>query len=221
MEELFEDGLYRVGGTREQFGAGWSYLLRREQGNLLLLNLAGSSVAALGPDFPAIEAMGGVSALFLNDRHNARRPEDNRISERFGAPLYCSVPEAKVVRKNGVHVPAPFPLERASFASDFEIVPTPGHTPGGVSYLWNSGRRRYLFIGDGLWNERGRWRYAVVQRNVPTMCASLASLKDLAFDVLVSNSLANDVFPCFEVDAAARARLLDGVIADLRATSAS
>jgi hypothetical protein len=43
-------------------------------------------------------------------------------------------------------------------------------------------------------------------------------LKELSFDVLVSNSLANDVFPCFEVDAPAKARLLDGVIAELRAT---
>jgi glyoxylase-like metal-dependent hydrolase (beta-lactamase superfamily II) len=153
MEMLFDDGLYRVGGAREQRGAGWSYLLRREGGNLLLLNLAGSSVAALEPDFPAIQAMGGLAALFFNDRHNARSPEVSRISEQFGAPLYGSVPEATVVRKKGVIVPAPFPMERASFAPDFEILPTPGHTAGGVSYLWDSGRQRYLFLGDILWRE--------------------------------------------------------------------
>lgn len=113
MELLFDDGLYRVGGTREQSGAGWSYLLRREGGNLLLVNLAGSSVAALEPDFPAIEALGGLGAMFFNDRHNA----------------YC-----------------------------------------------------------------------------------------VATNRIVSNSFANDCFPCFELDAAARERILGGMIADLQST---
>jgi hypothetical protein len=44
-------------------------------------------------------------------------------------------------------------------------------------------------------------------------------LKGVPFDVLVSNSFANDCFPCFEVDAAARERILDGVMAGLRSTN--
>jgi Metallo-beta-lactamase superfamily len=34
--------------------------------------------------------------------------------------------------------------------SDFEVIPTPGHTAGATAYLWDSGDRRVLFTGDTI-----------------------------------------------------------------------
>jgi len=69
---------------------------------------------------------------------------------------------------------------------DLEVIPTPGHTPGTTSYLWDSGTHRFLFTGDSLWVEYGEWKAVVLGSS--DRAASLHSLRlisDLDFDVLV------------------------------------
>ncbi|CAN5209351.1 hypothetical protein BH20ACT16_BH20ACT16_16230 [soil metagenome] len=45
---------------------------------------------------------------------------------------------------------------------DFEVIPTPGHTPGATAFLWSTGGRRLLFTGDSLYLRDGEWRVAVL-----------------------------------------------------------
>ncbi len=75
---------------------------------------------------------------------------------------------------------------RQMIDDDLEVIPTPGHTPGTTSYLWDSGTHRFLFTGDFLWVEHGEWKAVVLGSS--DRAASLDSLRrigDLDFDVLV------------------------------------
>jgi glyoxylase-like metal-dependent hydrolase (beta-lactamase superfamily II) len=69
---------------------------------------------------------------------------------------------------------------------DFEVIPTPGHTPGATAYLWESGGRRFLFTGDTIFLRGGEWAAAVLDSSDRgAYLESLALLRDLDFDVLV------------------------------------
>lgn len=69
---------------------------------------------------------------------------------------------------------------------DFEVIPTPGHTPGATSYLRDSGTHRFLFTGDSLWVEHGEWKAVVLgSGDRAATLDSLALIRDLDFDVLV------------------------------------
>lgn len=213
MELLFEEGLYRVGSSDP--GQGFNYLLRRPEGNFLLLNLAGCQFVDIEDDFDALEECGGVRAQFVSDWHNAKTNEPDRITHRFGAPLYCSEVEAQKISKTGIRGLKTLPYEPVLFADDFWVIPTPGHTPGGVSHLWDTGRRRFLFVGDVLYCQEGTWQYSVSKANATTMRKSLERLRELEFDVLVSNSFGNTGSPFWVPGPGRKNELLDRVIVQL------
>ena len=65
---------------------------------------------------------------------------------------------------------------------DFEIIPTPGHTPGATAFLWN----RHLFTGDTVFLRDGEWVAAVLDDSDPdAYIESLELMKTLDFDTLV------------------------------------
>jgi glyoxylase-like metal-dependent hydrolase (beta-lactamase superfamily II) len=151
-----------------------AFLLERVDGNLLVYNAPGLRSVA-----DEIAALGGAMQHFINHAHEAM----------FG-PSGLDVPVV-VHDHDRVETEGSMPVA-ASFSSgyaigdDFEVVPTPGHTPGTTSFLWRTGGQRLLFTGDMLWLDEGRWRAVVLgssdrQRYVE----SLELLRDLPFDVLV------------------------------------
>jgi hypothetical protein len=69
---------------------------------------------------------------------------------------------------------------------DLEVIPTPGHTAGTTTYLWDNGDRRFLFTGDFIWIEHGEWEAVVLDDGLRgAYLDSLALVRDLDFDVLV------------------------------------
>jgi glyoxylase-like metal-dependent hydrolase (beta-lactamase superfamily II) len=45
---------------------------------------------------------------------------------------------------------------------DFEVIPTPGHTAGATSFLWDTGEHRLLFTADTIYLCAGEWHAAVL-----------------------------------------------------------
>lgn len=115
-----------------------AFLLIREPGNLLIYCARG-----LDADAAAIEARGGASRQYLNHRHEAAF-----ASHAITAPLFVHEHERKEVSEH-LHVRGTF-SRRHELDGDFEVIPTPGHTSGATSYLWDSGERRLLFTGDTI-----------------------------------------------------------------------
>ena len=99
---------------------------------------------------------------------------------------------------------------------DFEVIPTPGHTPGATAYLWDNGERRHLFTGDTIYLSDGEWVAAVLESSDrDAYLDSLQLIRELEFDVLVPwAASAGD--PATPSPTAADARRLDAIIARLR-----
>ena len=72
------------------------------------------------------------------------------------------------------------------FEDDFEVIPTPGHTPGATAYLWDSGQHRFLFTGDTIYLHQGEWsRRMLESSDAGAYVESLELIRELEFDVLV------------------------------------
>jgi hypothetical protein len=156
-----------------------AFLLRREQGNLLLYR-----ADTLERDVEEINDLGGISRQYLNHRHEAS-PACDRVASAFGAPLHCHEAEARSVSRT-CNVDATF-SERHYVGDDFEVIPTTGHTSGATAFLWNTGQHRVLFTGDTIFFPKGEWVAALLDgvSDRERYIESLESIRTLEFDVIV------------------------------------
>ncbi|MCQ1953694.1 MBL fold metallo-hydrolase [Arthrobacter sp. zg-Y238] len=151
-----------------------SFVLERPGGNMIVYNSPGINSSA-----EAIMDRGGAARLLINHAHEAMygAPE-------FDIPVYVHEGDRAEVA-GSLPVSAVFD-RRQMIGEDLEVIPTPGHTAGTTSYLWNNGDRRFLFTGDFIWIEHGEWKAVVLDEHLRgDYLASLAQVRDLDFDVLV------------------------------------
>ncbi|MGH6904756.1 MAG: MBL fold metallo-hydrolase [Geminicoccaceae bacterium] len=174
-------GLYASAPERLPFAPSLeirAFLLRREQGNLLVY-----SVGTLVADARSIADLGGISRHYLNHWHEAAFGCD-RVASTFEAPLFCHENERQSVSETCA-VAGAF-SERHMQGDDFEVIPAPGHTSGATAFLWDSGQHRCLFTGDTIYLREGEWIAAVLESSDRgPYIASLQQIKELDFDVLV------------------------------------
>lgn len=204
MQRLFDD-VYRILPTRVTPTKYSSLFAVRGEGNLLFSCLGGHS--SIEGSFDAVDALGGVALHLLGDMHFAARYNDD-VDVRFGVTTMCSEVEGPDVRRKVKNV-VTFPFQRHILAPGVEVIPTPGHRPGAVSYLADVAGRRCLFAGDSIYHGGDGWICPVSKRNRKTMLATLDQLAELDFDVLLSNTGANNPVCFVEVDSAGRASLLE------------
>jgi glyoxylase-like metal-dependent hydrolase (beta-lactamase superfamily II) len=156
-----------------------AFLLRREQGNLLIY-----SAPTVADDAPAIEELGGIARHYLNHWHEVAIGGADRIAGTFAAPLFCHEDDRQEASER-VEVAGTFSLRHMA-GDDLEAIPIPGHTPGATAYLWDSGGHRCLFTGDSLYLRDGEWVAAVLESSDrDAYIESLERIKGLDFDVLV------------------------------------
>ena len=175
--ELTEvDGLLALGAEPLPFAPAHdirAFLLRRTRGNLLLY-----STTTVRADAPAVQRLGGVSRHYLNHSHEALF-----ASERVGAPVFVHVAEREAVAGR-YRIRGTF-SRRHMLDEDFEVIPTPGHTPGATAYLWDSGAQRVLFTGDTVYLKDGEWVGAMLSSSDrQAYIQSLELIAELDFDVL-------------------------------------
>ncbi|MCS5733456.1 MBL fold metallo-hydrolase [Herbiconiux daphne] len=151
-----------------------SYLLERPEGNVIVYNSPGVTAAA-----SAIRAFGPVERLLINHEHEAMYGAPD-----LDAPVFVHERDRAATARS-MSVAGVF-TERERLGDDLEVIPTPGHTPGTTSFLWNNGRLRFLFTGDFMWIENGEWHAVVLDpSSQPAYLQSLALVRELEFDVLV------------------------------------
>lgn len=209
MKEIFPD-LWLLEPDREQENAGYAYLLKRKDGNVLM----GRS-ADMSAQIPLLDAHGGVSQIYIHDRHMAKAGM-GKNTDALGLGIICSAIEAKACHKT-VKIARTLPLEPVQVLPDLKIVPTPGHTQGAFSHIWENGDHRYLFIGDTLVPVEGEWRFWVSKKNTALMIKSMERLRDEEFDVILSNSFGCKPFAWTAVTSAEKDNILSGVLAALAA----
>lgn len=151
-----------------------SFLLERPTGNVIVYNSPGLNSAA-----KHVRNAGGATRLLINHSHEAMYgpPELDAplfVHERDRSETARSMPVAGVF------------TDRQLIDDDLEVIPTPGHTPGTTSYLWDNGAHRFLFTGDFIWIENGEWKAVVLDSSLRAeYLDSLALIRELDFDVLV------------------------------------
>jgi glyoxylase-like metal-dependent hydrolase (beta-lactamase superfamily II) len=157
----------------------------------------------------------GVTRWYLNHSHEAMF-----VSGHVTAPLFVHERERPEV-EGRVHVRATF-SRRHTLDDDFEVIPTPGHTPGATAYLWDSGEHRFLFTGDTIFLSDGEWVAAVLgSSDRAAYLDSLELIKELDFDVLVP-WVASAGQPWYAVTSRADARRrIDAIIERVRAGAES
>ncbi len=162
-----------------------SFAIERPEGNLLIYGA------------PHVPDLGGITARDLNHWHEASFAGGE-------APIViheADAPQAKADRTFS---------ERTVLGDDFEIIPTPGHTPGATAFLWN----RHLFTGDTVFLRDGEWVAAVLDDSDPdAYVESLELMKTLDFDTLVPWASTGH----YSADASDARERLDALIRTIRA----
>jgi glyoxylase-like metal-dependent hydrolase (beta-lactamase superfamily II) len=187
-----------------------TFLVPREHDNLLVYNSP-----TVADDAAEIASLGGAAYQYLNHFHEAMFAGDE-VRDALGLHLVVHEADRAATIEQGRTVDATF-AERGHLDSQFEIIPTPGHTPGATAYLWDSGERRYLFTGDTIYLVDGEWVAAMLESSDrDSYLESLALLRELDFDVLVPWA-ASAGRPWFaETDRADARRRIDAIIDRLR-----
>lgn len=151
-----------------------SFVLRRTAGHVIVYNSPGITSSAA-----AIRALGGAERLLVNHGHEAMYGPPG-----LDVPVYVHARDRAEVARS---LPVAGVFERRQMIDDdLEVIPTPGHTAGTTSYLWDDGSRRFLFTGDFIWIEHGQWKAVVLDEQLrDAYLESLRLVRELDFDVLV------------------------------------
>jgi glyoxylase-like metal-dependent hydrolase (beta-lactamase superfamily II) len=135
-EEL-TPGIYRLGyNARSSYGAH-SFLIRREDGNMMVDAPRWTSAVV-----KALQTWGGLSHVLLTHRDDVADAE--RYAAHFGAHVWIHEADRAA---------APYAdkllvgREPVNIDAKLQAIPVPGHTAGSVVYLYDG---RYLFTGDSL-----------------------------------------------------------------------
>ncbi len=181
-----------------------AFLLRRDRGNLLIYSTSGVSAAA------SATRTGGIARHYLNHSHEALF-----ASERVGLAVFVHEAERTSVAAR-YRIRGTF-SRRHMLDEDFEVIPTPGHTPGATAYLWNSGAHRVLFTGDTIYLQDGEWVAAVLpSSDRADYIRSVESIGELDFDVLAPWAATAGQLPYAFTDRDDAKRRLDAIAERLR-----
>ena len=198
-------GIHWVKGVLNE--SGHAYILEGLAGNYLLgvsRDLTGNSL---------IEKFQPYRILCIGDRHHGKTTASH-LCQQVGRGITCSEIESVKLGK-GVTVEQALPMARTRLFEDLIALPTPGHTPGALSYLFIQGTHVTLFIGDTLCPVDGAWRYWVSRSNLSKFSKSIESLNG-DYDLMVGNSFVCSPLPYVRGQSEVR-NILDGILMTARA----
>jgi len=137
---VFLDGpVYRCGYSSEASYGAQSYLIRREDGNVLV-----DSPRFVAPLVRRMEELGGIRRMFLTHRDDVA--DHARFHERFG----CE----RLIHRDDAVIDAEVLLDGdGNLGPGLRVIHLPGHTRGSCALLLDD---KYLFTGDHLWAWDGR-----------------------------------------------------------------
>jgi hydroxyacylglutathione hydrolase len=123
------------------------------------------------------------------------------IKKLFGSALCCHIKEEPHI---GPSCPVDITFsEQTTHFSGIEVIPTPGHTDGSISFLYNSPQERiYLFTGDTFFQSNGRWGtifFSQAGGSAEALIESLLIYRELNPEVVISSGSSEDSLPFVEI----------------------
>ncbi len=157
-----------------------AYFLQCPEGNVLIYNTGHTE------EINHIAEMGGVKYQYLSHRHETGASLEI-IKQQFTSKLCCHEKEKAVISQS-CEVDITF-SENIRHFSNIEIICTPGHTNGSISFLYNSPfGRTFLFTGDTLLQSNGQWHTLVISDaggSSESLIESLQTYRELNPDVVL------------------------------------
>ena len=138
------ENVYYCGFNSEKSFGAWSYLILRDEGNILV-----DSPRFSPPLVKKIESLGGISQIFLSHRDDVA--DHARFAEKFKARRIMHGDDG--AERFGVEQVIKGD-EAVRLDSELTVVPVPGHTRGSQILLYQD---KFLFTGDHLaWSPHRR-----------------------------------------------------------------
>lgn len=160
-----------------------AYLWAGPRGNVLFYN------TSLESEIDELAELGGVDRQYLSHRDEIG-PSLRKIKQRFGSTLHITAAEAPVAEETCA-VDGTFDRRQAEYG--FEVIPTPGHTPGSACFLVpSSDGKKYLFTGDTIVRAaEGNWfaGYIPGHSDKDALIRTLEVLAELDPDVIISSAV--------------------------------
>ena len=160
-----------------------AYFLKCNEGNVLFYNTSHSD------DIQAIAELGGIKFQYLSHRDETGESL-KKIKEQFGSALYCDIKEEPFIAPS-CPVDITF-SKRVSHFSGIEVIPTPGHTEGSLSFFYQSPPGlTYLFTGDTFFQSHGRWEtifFSQAGGSAEALMESLLTYRELSPDIVISSA---------------------------------
>lgn len=181
MKKLYDD-IWQT--TLEHPFAGLSthaYLLVRDEGNVLFYN------TSIFEDIDGFADLGGIDIQFLSHRHESGKSL-SIISKKYESKLCASELESPYIDADIDIIVS----DRQIHSFNIEIIPTPGHTDGGLCFYYHSPLgRNYLFTGDTLYRSHQEWKTLVFSSDggsADSLIKSLETLRSLKPDVVICSA---------------------------------
>jgi len=164
------------------------FLLIRPAGNLLVYG-PGKNIDQY---YEFIESKGGIDKVLISHRDEASK-YSTKVADRFNAQVYCPALEEEEISKT-CHVDKTFSGDER-IDDTFEIIFTPGHSPGSSCFLWKApDGKRIIFTGDSLIpRENAVWGvYIMDKKNIPATIKSMQKMRKLDVDVIVPGGYSSE-----------------------------
>ncbi len=156
-----------------------AYLLKCDKGNVLFYNTSHTD------DIEQISQLGGIKYQYLSHRDEGGESLQ-KIKHKFNSLLCCHIKEEPFITSL-CPVDITF-SNRVSHFAKIEVIPTPGHTSGSISFLYQSPYGgNYLFTGDTFFQSHGHWQTIFFRQaggSTKTLIKSLLVYKKLNPDVV-------------------------------------
>lgn len=204
MDLLFPD-LYRFTGESPRGESLYTFLLIREDGNLLLPCQNGS----VADHFDEIEELGGIQTQFVTHNHDVDDEVHKAVHDRFGAKLhYHETERGDISKKNGCPSEE-FGDDGVAVGSDFRAIYFPSCCVGSCLYQWTSHGKEFLFTShvinmvDGQWKmDLDLWQYRNLRdwgegQMPPDPRSRIASVGEIRLDYTMPNVKAEEEYHQF------------------------
>jgi len=172
-----------------------AYFLRCDEGNVLFYNTGHEA------EIQHMADLGGIKYQYLSHRDEIGSSL-KIIRQRFGSALCCGADELAAI-EGSCEVDVVFSERKRHFAG-IEVIPTPGHTAGSISFLYKAPRGlTYLFTGDTLFQGNGHWEtlfFTNAGGSASDLANSLRLYREIHPDVVISSGSSSGNLAVVEVE---------------------
>ena len=160
-----------------------AYFLQCIEVNVLIYNTSHAE------EIKHITEMGGIKYQYLSHRDETGASLQT-IKDQFGSELCCHAKEEPFITES-CPVDVIF-TENIMHSSGIDVIQTPGHTNGSISFQFNSLLGcTYLFTGDTIFQSNGHWNVLTFPEaggSDEALLESLLTYRELKPNVVISSA---------------------------------